>query len=287
MIKVTHLHALEILDSRGRPTVAATMRLADGSAATVSIPSGASTGKAEAKELRDDLPPYGGLGCRKAVDNILRPDRRSCCRPRVLEPGRSGPEPERRSMERQTNHAWARTPSWPPLWLLPGRRQPIKALNSTTISRRFYRKAPLPSRGFRSIFSVEENTPSARSRFRTFCLFRRRIVGCRKSGRHLRCLPGGGGNHRETIQCESPHRGRRRIGSPVSNQHRNVGDELRNRSNLRDTNWEVTSSLAIDVAASHFVQEDGSYRIDDRNLSPEELIDLLGTLERTVSTGQY
>ena len=79
MIRASHLHAIEILDSRGRPTVAATMRMADGSVATVSIPSGASTGKAEAKELRDNLRPYRGLGCRKAVENVrdaIRPLRK-------------------------------------------------------------------------------------------------------------------------------------------------------------------------------------------------------------------
>ena len=53
MIQAAHLHAVEILDSRGRPTVAATIRLTDGSLATVSIPSGASTGKAEAKDFRN------------------------------------------------------------------------------------------------------------------------------------------------------------------------------------------------------------------------------------------
>src|SRR6478736_7562066 len=73
MIKPAQLHAVEILDSRGRPTVAATVRLADGGVATVSIPSGASTGKAEAKELRDHLKAYRGLGCRKAVENIRGP----------------------------------------------------------------------------------------------------------------------------------------------------------------------------------------------------------------------
>src|ERR1700740_1336985 len=70
MIRPAHLHAIEILDSRGRPTVAATMRTADGCVGTVSIPSGASTGKAEAKELRDHLRPYRGMGCRKAVEHI-------------------------------------------------------------------------------------------------------------------------------------------------------------------------------------------------------------------------
>ena len=73
MIRVTNLHAVEILDSRGRPTLAATMTLADGTIATVSIPSGASTGKAEAKELRDGLQAYRGLGCLKAVANVRGP----------------------------------------------------------------------------------------------------------------------------------------------------------------------------------------------------------------------
>jgi enolase len=70
MIRVSHLHAIEILDSRGRPTLAATMRLDDGTVASASIPSGASTGKAEAKELRDNSKRYGGLGCAKAVANV-------------------------------------------------------------------------------------------------------------------------------------------------------------------------------------------------------------------------
>src|ERR1700756_1585101 len=70
MIKVVHLRGVEILDSRGRPTLAATLRLEDGTTGTASVPSGASTGKAEAKELRDRTKRYRGLGCRKAVENI-------------------------------------------------------------------------------------------------------------------------------------------------------------------------------------------------------------------------
>lgn len=71
MSVIAELRALEILDSRGRPTVQATCVLASGAAETVSVPSGASTGSAEARELRDgDLRRYGGLGCRKAVWNI-------------------------------------------------------------------------------------------------------------------------------------------------------------------------------------------------------------------------
>jgi len=68
---IEQLTALEILDSRGRPTVRCTCRLAGGVTASASVPSGASTGSAEALELRDGDPArYRGLGCRKAVANI-------------------------------------------------------------------------------------------------------------------------------------------------------------------------------------------------------------------------
>lgn len=73
MPKIDRLSALEILDSRGRPTVSATCRLAGGAIGSVSVPSGASTGRAEAIELRDGDPDrYGGLGCRKAVSHVNR-----------------------------------------------------------------------------------------------------------------------------------------------------------------------------------------------------------------------
>src|SRR5437660_7820359 len=71
MPRMEQLRALEILDSRGRPTISATCHLAGGAVGRVSVPSGASTGKAEAVELRDgDRSRYGGLGCRRAVGHI-------------------------------------------------------------------------------------------------------------------------------------------------------------------------------------------------------------------------
>src|SRR3954469_3213471 len=74
MPTITKLTALEILDSRGRPTISATCTLADGAFASASIPSGASTGRHEAHELRDGDPRrYSGLGCTKAVANIHGP----------------------------------------------------------------------------------------------------------------------------------------------------------------------------------------------------------------------
>jgi enolase len=73
MSVIERLSALEILDSRGRPTVLATCRLAGGAAASASVPSGASTGGAEAVELRDGDPArYAGLGCRNAVEHVRR-----------------------------------------------------------------------------------------------------------------------------------------------------------------------------------------------------------------------
>jgi enolase len=68
---IKRLHALEILDSRGRPTLKTTCQLYSGFTASASVPSGASTGKAEALELRDgDKKRYRGLGCLKAVVNV-------------------------------------------------------------------------------------------------------------------------------------------------------------------------------------------------------------------------
>jgi enolase len=65
---IAELSALEILDSRGRPTVAATIRLADGTTARAGVPSGASTGTREAVERRDGDPArYGGGGVLGAV----------------------------------------------------------------------------------------------------------------------------------------------------------------------------------------------------------------------------
>lgn len=68
---VTGLSALEILDSRGRPTLAVTVTLADGTTARAGVPSGASTGSREAAELRDgDQARYEGRGVLKAVGNV-------------------------------------------------------------------------------------------------------------------------------------------------------------------------------------------------------------------------
>ena len=71
MVSIQKVTGCEILDSRGNPTVSATVQLSDGAMGTAASPSGASTGKFEAVELRDgDDRRYGGKGTLKAVKNI-------------------------------------------------------------------------------------------------------------------------------------------------------------------------------------------------------------------------
>ena len=71
MSKINQLHAREILDSRGNPTVEADIVLAGGACGRAAVPSGASTGEHEAVELRDGDPKrYGGKGVLKAVHNV-------------------------------------------------------------------------------------------------------------------------------------------------------------------------------------------------------------------------
>ena len=72
MSKISLVQGLEILDSRGNPTVRVRVALDDGTVATSSVPSGASTGENEAVELRDgDKGRYGGKGVLKAVANVV------------------------------------------------------------------------------------------------------------------------------------------------------------------------------------------------------------------------
>jgi enolase len=68
---ITNIHAREVLDSRGNPTVEVEVELEDGAFGTAIVPSGASTGQHEAVELRDgDKARYGGKGVLKAVDSV-------------------------------------------------------------------------------------------------------------------------------------------------------------------------------------------------------------------------
>ena len=74
MYEIASIEGLEILDSRGNPTLQATVRLASGHVGRAAVPSGASTGKREALELRDGDPArFGGKGVLKALGHIEGP----------------------------------------------------------------------------------------------------------------------------------------------------------------------------------------------------------------------
>jgi len=70
MIFIDEVSAIEVMDSRGNPTVKATVQLSDGTRESAIVPSGASTGKREALELRDGDARYMGKGVLKAVENV-------------------------------------------------------------------------------------------------------------------------------------------------------------------------------------------------------------------------
>ncbi len=71
MASIKSVKAREILDSRGNPTIEVEVALADGTIGIAAVPSGASTGKHEAVELRDgDKKRYGGLGVLKAIEHV-------------------------------------------------------------------------------------------------------------------------------------------------------------------------------------------------------------------------
>lgn len=71
MISISDVYANEVLDSRGNPTVKVSIYLSDGTKADAIVPSGASTGKKEALELRDgDKKRFGGKGVLKACENV-------------------------------------------------------------------------------------------------------------------------------------------------------------------------------------------------------------------------
>lgn len=70
MIYIDEVSAIEVMDSRGNPTVKATVQLSDGTRESAIVPSGASTGKREALELRDGDSRYMGKGVLKAVENV-------------------------------------------------------------------------------------------------------------------------------------------------------------------------------------------------------------------------
>ncbi len=95
MSQIDRVHARQILDSRGNPTVEVDIALRSGARGHAAIPSGASTGEFEATELRDGGERWGGKGVSRAVARRERRDRRRGAGPRRRRPGRARPDADR------------------------------------------------------------------------------------------------------------------------------------------------------------------------------------------------
>ncbi len=80
MSAIASIHARQILDSRGNPTVEVEVALESGARGLAAVPSGASTGEFEAVELRDGGDAWGGKGVSRAVAQRQRRDRRGADR---------------------------------------------------------------------------------------------------------------------------------------------------------------------------------------------------------------
>ena len=87
MASIEAIHARQILDSRGNPTVEVEVALDDGTIGRAAVPSGASTGAFEAVELRDGGDEFGGKGVTKAVANVIDEIGPSCSATRPTSSG--------------------------------------------------------------------------------------------------------------------------------------------------------------------------------------------------------
>jgi enolase len=275
MIRPTHLYALEILDSRGRPTVAATMRVADDGGVTVSIPSGASTGKAEAKELRDQLKPYRGLGCRKAVENIRGPIARAL----VGQEFASQEDLDLRLIE------------------LDGRPDKSRlGANAILATSLVFARAAAAHQNLELYQYFARLVPEAAP------ALPRLSVNLFSGGKHafgqvaiqdVLLVPAVGWSVSaslamiyEIYQTAAELAAKRYNSRALTADEGGLAPPFQSSIEMLESAAEaITSagytigqdvSLAVDVAASHFVQKDGSYLIDGQRLGPKEMIDLLG-----------
>ncbi len=118
MTRISDIHAREILDSRGNPTLEAEVTLADGSCGRAAVPSGASTGTREAVELRDgDKSRYGGKGVRKAVAHVNDEIARTLTGFDAADQARTGRPADRAGRHAEQGAISAPTPSSACRWL--------------------------------------------------------------------------------------------------------------------------------------------------------------------------
>ncbi|MBV9878458.1 MAG: phosphopyruvate hydratase [Verrucomicrobia bacterium] len=272
MIKIKTVDAWEILDSRGRPTIAAALCLNDDTCAVVSIPSGASTGRAEAKELRDGEKRFRGLGCHQAVTNL---------RERIAAALRNESFDGQEALDAR-------------LLELDGTsdKSRLGANAILAVSLAFARASA--ARQHLELFEYFASllpSPSPRLPELTINLF--------SGGKHafgqvaiqdVLVLPRSGSSisanlaQMYDIYQEAAAIIRKRYAAPaLTADEGGLAPPFAKSSEMLDTAAEAVNAagyelgsevaLAIDAAASHFVTADGKYRLDDQILSPSDLID--------------
>jgi enolase len=279
MIKIDTVDAREILDSRGRPTVAAAVKLENGTIAGVSIPSGASTGHAEAKEIRDGGTRFGGLGCQQAVNNIRGPIAAAL-------KNESFDDQERLDTR-------------------------LLELDGTSDKSRLGANAILPvSLAFARAAAAHQHLELFEYFASLLSSVSPRVPGLTinlfSGGKHafgqvaiqdVLIVPRSGSSIAEhlaqmyAIYQQAAAIIRKRYSTPaLTADEGGLAPPFANSSEMLETAMEAIRgagyepghqvALAVDVAASHFVNRDGLYRLDDKTLSPSELIDTVGSWAR-------
>jgi enolase len=280
MIKINWLDAWEILDSRGRPTVAATLALNDGTTATVSVPSGASTGRAEAKELRDGGKRFQGLGCQKAVTNIRGPIAAAL-------------KNESFDGQEQLDNRLLDLDGTPD-------KSGLGANAILAVSLAFAR-ATAAHQHLELFEYFASLLPSASPRLPAL------TINLFSGGKHafgqvaiqdVLVVPLLGSSISERlaqmydIYQEAASIIRKRYATPaLTADEGGLAPPFPDSSEMLETAVEAVqaagyepgeeATLAVDVAASHFVTTDGKYNLDDKTLSPSELIDTVSSWAQT------
>ncbi len=276
MTRIKGVDAWEILDSRGRPTVAAALLLEDGTIASVSIPSGASTGRAEARELRDGGKRFRGLGCQRAVAHIREPIAAAL----INESFDDQEQLDRRLLE------------------LDGTmdKSHLGANALLAVSLAFARVAA--ARGRMELFEYFASLlPNASPRLPTL------TINLFSGGKHafghgaiqdVLVVPKVGSSVAERlaqtydIYQEAAVLAMKRYQAPaLTADEGGLAPPFKNSSEMLETAAEAIQAagyelgnevaLAIDVAASHFITNDGLYDLDGGTLSPAQLIDTIGS----------
>ena len=131
---IASIHARQILDSRGNPTVEVEVALESGARGLAAVPSGASTGEFEAVELRDGGDAWAGKGVSRAVANVNGEIAAALTGARATEQGALDRDDDRARRDRRTRAGSAPTRCSASRWPRPRRRRPIPASRSTATS---------------------------------------------------------------------------------------------------------------------------------------------------------